>query len=75
MPLLAVVLIAVLVIGLQTLIGRRAADQMAAETGAGLAEVAQQAADRFDREIWSRSNEIRLAGIVGATAMRRAISC
>jgi diguanylate cyclase (GGDEF)-like protein len=59
--LLAVVLIAVLVIGLQTLIGRRAADQMAAEIGAGLAEVAQQVADRFDREIWSRSNEIRLA--------------
>lgn len=61
MALLAVVLIAVLVIGLQTLIGRRAADQMAAEIGAGLAEVAQQVADRFDREIWSRSNEIRLA--------------
>ena len=46
MALLAVVLIAVLVIGLQTLIGRRAADQMAAEIGAGLAEVAQQVADR-----------------------------
>ncbi|AFK52596.1 adenylate/guanylate cyclase domain-containing protein [Tistrella mobilis] len=61
MALLALVLIAVLVIGLQTLIGRRAADQMAAEIGAGLAEVAQQVADRFDREIWSRSNESLLS--------------
>ncbi|MFD0387673.1 hypothetical protein ACFQ4K_07280 [Tistrella bauzanensis] len=59
--LLCVVLIAILVIGLQTLIGRRAADHLAAEIGTGLAEVAQLAADRFDREMLSRSNEIRLA--------------
>lgn len=59
--LLCVVLIAILVIGLQTLIGRRAADHLAAEIGTGLAEVAQLVADRFDREMLSRSNEIRLA--------------
>ena len=59
--LLCVVLIAILVIGLQTLIGRRAADHLAAEIGTGLAEMAQLAADRFDREMLSRSHEIRLA--------------
>ncbi|MEN2991780.1 hypothetical protein WG926_25945 [Tistrella sp. BH-R2-4] len=59
--LLCVVHLAILVIGLQTLIGRRAADHPAAEIRTGLAEVAQLAADRFDREMLSRSHEIRLA--------------
>ncbi|MEN2980933.1 diguanylate cyclase [Tistrella bauzanensis] len=69
--LLCVVLIAILVIGLQTLIGRRAADHLAVEIGTGLAEVAQLAADRFDREMLSRSHEIRLAARGMARVDRR----